>query len=349
MILKQLITVSAKTMIRILLAISIVMFLQACSSTSETEQQVPIKAPDRQDLLDAGSLSSITNDLTAPQTEQDALNKAHLEEQSGNLEKALYAYIQALDFNAKNAETFYQIGRIHTIRGNPDIAFKAYNEALALEPNFMKVHADLGVISMDKRQYRKARQHLEKAIELDQERLSALDVKRKMGSFWVPNRESPARVYNAIAILEDVENHYQKARTYFKLILELQPHSPVLITNLGYSYYLTGELAMAEKYLRQAIRADSNFDRAWTNLGLVYVRKGLHKRALATFEHSMSPADALNDLGYFLMLEGQYEKAIGLFERAIDTSSSYFEQAQKNLRRAKAELSDEFQHAGGEF
>ncbi len=106
---------------------------------------------------------------------------------------------------------------------------------------------------------------------------------------------------------------------------------------------------MAEKYLRQAIRADSNFDRAWTNLGLVYVRKGLHKRALATFEHSMSPADALNDLGYFLMLEGQYEKAIGLFERAIDTSSSYFEQAQKNLRRAKAELSDEFQHAGGEF
>ncbi|MGS0724734.1 tetratricopeptide repeat protein [Shewanella sp. 0m-8] len=346
MILKQLLNVMAKTMIKTLLVISVLTILQACSSTSDTDQHVPIKAPDRQDLLDAGSLSSITNDLTAPQTEQDALNKAHSEEQSGNLEKALYAYIQALDFNAKNPETFYQIGRIHTMRGNPDIAFKAYNEALALEPNFMMVHADLGVISMDKRQYREARQHLEKAIELDQERLSALDIKRKTVDFWVPNRESPARVYNAIAILEDVENNHQQARAYFKLVLELQPHSPILITNLGYSYYLTGELAMAEKYLRKALQADSNFDRAWTNLGLVYVRKGLHKRALATFEQTMSPADALNDLGYFLMLEGQYEKAIGLFERAIDTSPSYFEQAQKNLRRAKAELSDEFQHAG---
>ncbi|MBL4913840.1 tetratricopeptide repeat protein [Shewanella schlegeliana] len=325
--------------------LGILLFVTACSSTPE-EAPVEVKEPERQDLLDVGTLSSVASDFSAPKTEADALTKARTEEQSGNLEKALYAYIQALDFNAKNAETFYQIGRIHTMRGNIDIAFRAYNEALSLDPNLMRVHADLGVISMDKRQYREARLYLEKAIELDQYRLEQLENKQVMREFLVPDQDSPARVYNAIAILEDVENNHQQAREYFKLILELQPHSPVLITNLGYSYYLTGELSMAEKYLRQAIRQDSNFDRAWTNLGLVYVRKGLYKRALATFERTMSPAEALNDLGYFLMLEGQYEKAIALFERAIDTSPSYFEQAQKNLRRAKAEISDEFQHAG---
>ncbi|GIU27961.1 hypothetical protein TUM3792_36240 [Shewanella sp. MBTL60-007] len=328
-----------------LLMLSLLFGVTACSSTPE-EVPVEVKEPERQDLLDVGTLSSIASDFSAPKTEEDALIKARTEEQSGNLEKALYAYIQALDFNAKNPETFYQIGRIHTMRGNLDIAYRAYNEALSLDPNLMMVHADLGVISMDKRQYSKARLHLEKAIELDQNRLAQLEVKSVVGGFVVPNQDSPARVYNAIAILEDVENNHQKAREYFRLILELQPHSAVLITNLGYSYYLTGELSMAEKYLRQAIRQDSNFDRAWTNLGLVYVRKGLYKRALATFERTMSPADALNDLGYFLMLEGQYEKAIALFERAIDTSPSYFEQAQKNLKRAKAEISDEFQHAG---
>ncbi|ABZ76831.1 TPR repeat-containing protein [Shewanella halifaxensis HAW-EB4] len=331
-------------LIRACIMLSILSVVSACSSTPE-ETPAPIKAPERQDLLDVGTLSSITPDFSAPTTEEEALQKAHTEEQSGNIEKALYAYIQALDFNAKNAETFYQIGRIHTIRGNPDIAYRAYNEALVLNPNLMMAHADLGVISMDKRQYREARLHLEKAIELDQKRLALLEEKQNMGAFLVPNRESPARVYNAIAILEDVENNHQKARNYFRLILELQPHSSILITNLGYSYYLTAELTMAEKYLRQAIREDSSFNRAWTNLGLVYVRKGFYKRALAAFEQTMSPADALNDLGYFLMLEGQYEKAIGLFERAIDMSPSYFEQAQKNLRRAKAEISDEFQHA----
>ncbi|GIU11109.1 hypothetical protein TUM4445_38000 [Shewanella sp. MBTL60-112-B2] len=320
-------------------------FLSGCSTTPE-ETLTPVKAPERQDLMDVGALSSISAEFSAPVNEEEALQKALNEEQSGNLEKALYAYIQALDFNAKNAETFYQIGRIHTIRGNPDIAFKAYNEALVIDPDLMMAHADLGVISMDKRQYRDARLHLEKAIELDQQRLAELEVKQVMGAFLVPNRESPARVYNAIAILEDVENNHQQAREYFRLILELQPHSAILITNLGYSYYLTGELTMAEKYLKSALREDTRFDRAWTNLGLVYVRKGFYKRALSAFEQTMSPADALNDLGYFLMLEGKYEKAIALFERAIDMSPSYFEQAQKNLRRAKAEISDEFQHAG---
>ncbi|MCL1144553.1 tetratricopeptide repeat protein [Shewanella marinintestina] len=329
-----------------LLIFCLLLVAQGCSSTKEDELPAKIQPPERQDLLDVGALSSIASDFSAPLNEAEALLKASNEEQSGNLEKALYAYIQALDFNALNAETFYQIGRIHMIRGNPEIAYKAYNEALILDPNLMMAHADLGVISLDKRQYREARSHLENAIELDQQRLALVESSETMGKFLIPNRESPARVYNAIAILEDVENNHQQARDYFKLILELEPHSSILITNLGYSYYLTGELTMAEKYLRKAIQEDANFDRAWTNLGLVYVRKGLYKRALATFEQTMSPADALNDLGYFLMLEGKYEQAIDLFQRAIDTSPSYFEQAQKNLRRARAEISDELQHAG---
>lgn len=335
---------TVKRALRFFLILFLIGSLHGCSSTTPEEPQ-EIKAPDRQDLLDAGALSSITSDFEAPKTEADALMKASKEEQSGNLEKALYAYIQALDFNAKNAETFYHIGRIHTMRGNPEIAFRAYNEALALDPNLIMVHADLGVVSMDKRQYREARIHLTKAIELDQKRLASVSVSRMIGNLYVPDRDSPARVYNAIAILDDVQNDHESARKYFRLLLELQPHSAILISNLGYSYYLTGELTSAERYLRQAIREDQNLDRAWTNLGLVYVRKGLYKRALATFEQAMEPADALNDLGYFLMLEGKYQQAIELFERAIDTSPSYFEQAQKNLKRAKAELSDEFRHA----
>ena len=335
-----------KMSLRFLVSLWVILFVQGCSTTPEVEEITPIKAPDRQDLLDVAAVSSITDDYTAPKTELEALEKARNEEQSGNLEKALYGYIQALDFNAKNADTFYQIGRLHTMRGNLDIGVKAYKEALVLNPELMMAHADLGVISMDSRQYREARYHLERAINLDQQRLAMVEMVNKRSSFYVPNSESPARAYNAIAILEDVENHHQKAREYFLLILTTEPYSPVLMTNLGYSYYLTGELTMAENYLRQAIQEDANYSRAWTNLGLVYVRKGDYKKALATFEQTMSEADALNDLGYFLMLEGKYQQAIGLFERAIDMSPSYFEQAQKNLKRAKAEISSEFQHAG---
>ncbi len=95
---------------------------------------------------------------------------------------------------------------------------------------------------------------------------------------------------------------------------------------------------MAEHYLKQAVKEDPSFNRGWSNLGLVYVKKGQYLRALSTLEHIMSPADALNDLGYFLMLEGQYEQAIAFFKQAIDRSPSYFDQAQKNLKRASMEF-----------
>jgi tetratricopeptide (TPR) repeat protein len=36
------------------------------------------------------------------------------------------------------------------------------------------------------------------------------------------------------------------------------------------------------------------------------------------------------------MLEGHYQKAIEMFQKAIDSSPSYFERAQKNLKIALA-------------
>ncbi|MXR69172.1 tetratricopeptide repeat protein [Shewanella sp. JBTF-M18] len=306
--------------------------LTGCASTKEEIQVSP--KPQRQDLYQGQSQVALGDSV--PLSEQDALNRATDAERAGDLDKALYAYIQALDFNQNNADTFYQIARINLAKGNQDIAFKAYNEALIIAPEHRLANAELGILEIDQRQYTLARKHLEKTVKLDQQRLAELKATSVNAGFIALDELSPLRVYNALGILEDLENYHQMARTYFLLVLAFQPKSPVIATNLGYSFYLIGDFEKAEAYLKQALRADPSFDRAWSNLGLVYIRKGLYRKALASFEQTMSTADALNDLGYFLMLEGKYEQAITMFKQAIDSSPTYFERAQKNLKIALA-------------
>ncbi len=317
----------------------IMLLLSACTTTKSLEEIQALEAspPQRQDLYDADAMVTVAT-VNPPKDEADAVARAKREETLGNLDSALYLYVQALDFEPDNADTLYQIARIHSIKGNIQLAYLTYNEALVIEPEMMMSHAGLGLINMDKRQHRQARIHLEKTVSLDQARLKLLVKSTDVVGYYALDRISPVRIYNAMAILDDLDNEHERARLLYKLALQQEPHSALIITNLGYSYYLTGNYHSAEKHLKQAIREDPSFDRGWTNLGLVYVRKGLYTRALSTFEHTMEPADALNDLGYFLMLEGQYKQAIALFKRAIDNSPSYFEQAQKNLRRASMEL-----------
>ncbi|QSX36816.1 tetratricopeptide repeat protein [Shewanella sedimentimangrovi] len=317
------------------LILSCFLVFSGCASKPEPGDKAQL--PQRQDLFDGQSIL-VGQSQTRPQSEQQALELAIKEEQAGRLDKALYLYIQALDFNPINAETFYKIAHIHTLRGRDDIAYRAYNEALTVDPNYMPAQAEFGIIKMSQREYTQARLHLEKAVSLDQQRLKEQRGLADNQTMIPLDQQSPLRVYNALGILEDLENHHDKARSYFGLALDYQPYSAVIATNLGYSYYLGGELSMAERYLKQAIQYDSSYERAWSNLGLVYIRTGQYSKALSTFEQNLSKADALNDLGYFLMLDGKYDRAITLFKQAIDASPSYFEQAQKNLKIAESEL-----------
>ncbi|SQH76808.1 conserved protein of unknown function,mght be TPR domain protein [Shewanella benthica] len=321
----------------------IMLLLSACMTTKSAEEIQALEAspPQRQDLYDGNAMITVAT-ANPPKDEADAVARARREESLGNLDSSLYLYVQALDFKHDNADTLYQIARIHSIKGNIQLAYLTYNEALVIDPEMMMSHAGLGLINMDKRQHRQARIHLKKAISLDQTRLQQLVQSSDTDLLLDLDRSSPVRVYNAMAILDDLDNEHERARILYKLALQKEPHSALIITNLGYSYYLSGHYTLAENHLKQAIREDPSFDRGWTNLGLLYVRKGLYTRALSTFEHTMEPADALNDLGYFLMLEGQYKQAIALFKRAIDNSPSYFEQAQKNLRRASMELNSRY-------
>lgn len=305
--------------------------ITGCSSTPPLEN---VSAePARTDLYNGVPLITI-NQSEAPTSEAQALEQATQAQRLQQLDKALYAYIQALEFNPTNANTLYNIAQINAVKGDHRLAFKAYSEALEIDPKMINAHSEYGVLAMNQRQHELAKTHLVQAVELDQFRLGNTALMLKNLKFKPLDNESPLRAYNAIAVLEDLESNHLQARHYFRLALKHQPRSALLATNLGYSLYLSNDYNQAEKILKQAIEYAPKFERAWTNLGLVYAKKGLYNRAISTFEQVMPSAQAYNDLGYILMLDQQYAKAIELFRKAIDHSPSYFEQANENLKRA---------------
>jgi len=255
-------------------------------------------------------------------------------EQRGELDKALYHYVQILQDEPDNAPVLMRIAHIHDRRGNKSIASRVYLEALEMDPTLTYAHQGLGIIKLDQRKYKQAQSYLQQAISLDQKRLSETKEKKEAGYYALDNN-SPIKSYNASGIIEDMNRNYDLARTYYQLSLGANENSARILSNIGYSYYLTGQLNLAERYYRKAIDVNANFKRAWTNLGLVYVRKGQYNRAIKTFKQVMSEFAAYNDLGYFIMLDGELDDAEYFFQKAIDLSPSYYQKAYSNLEQVQ--------------
>ncbi|MFT6926234.1 MAG: tetratricopeptide (TPR) repeat protein [Psychromonas sp.] len=261
-------------------------------------------------------------------------------EQKGDLEQALFHYVKALEMSPTDTKLLIAIAHVHELRNDKSIASRAYLEALKIDPTLILAHQNLGIIELQDRKYKQAKIHLQQALILDQQRLSKLGGIKTSGYYDLDN-ESLTKSYNAAGVLEDMNGNFSLARIYYNLILNINEDFPNVLSNIGYSYYLTGALSQAENYYRKAINQDPGLKRAWTNLGLLYVRKNQYSRAIQTLKQVMSDFEAYNDLGYFVMLDGNLDEAEYFFQKAIDISPSYYKKANANLdlvRLKKREL-----------
>ncbi|MFT6140672.1 MAG: Flp pilus assembly protein TadD [Psychromonas sp.] len=263
-------------------------------------------------------------------TSEELSKLALAAEQKGDLEQALFYYIKALEMDPADTELLIGIAHLHELRNDKSIATRAYLEALKIDPTLVIAHQNLGIVELQNRRYERAKIHLQQAVILDQQRLSKLGGIKKSG-YYDLDIESLTKSYNASGVLEDMNGNFALAQTYYNLILNMGEKSSNVLSNIGYSYYLMGELSKAEHYYKKAINLDPGFKRAWTNLGLLYVRKNQYSRAIQTFKQVMNDFEAYNDLGYFVMLEGNLDEAEYFFQKAIDLSPSYYKKANSNL------------------
>ena len=115
---------------------------------------------------------------------------------------------------------------------------------------------------------------------------------------------------------EEADGHFARAA-------KLDPKDPEYLVDRGYSLYLRGRHAEADRSLRAALALDPRHARAHTNLGLVLAARGEADAAVAEFGRAgTDPADSRANLALALALGGKVEAARDEYARALAAKPS---------------------------
>ena len=134
-----------------------------------------------------------------------------------------------------------------------------------------------------------------------------------------------------LGIVADAQRRHAEAEQLFLVVLEKQPRNAAVLADLGYCYYLQGQLPKAESALTKATKIDPANQRTWNNLGLVVGHRGRHDEALDCFRKSGSEADAQYNLAFIYAAQERVSDAKRSFHLALATDPTH--------RRAREALS----------
>lgn len=235
---------------------------------------------------------------------------------ANELERAAFIYMQALDME-QSAETWYKIGLVKGRLGDRNYARQALSKALEMDPEHAGAHQELGLTFMAMGDTGQATHHFRKATSLNE-------------NLW--------RSWNALGVIADIEKRYTAAIDNYMSALIGNPNSAVVMNNIGYSYYLSGDLQEATRWLGRAIMSDPEYKPAVKNLALLYAREGWYQEAVKTFAKAVDKPQAYNDTGYIAMRNGDYDQASELLAQAIRLSPTYYAKAYENLEMVKSEI-----------
>ncbi|MGI9288333.1 MAG: tetratricopeptide repeat protein [Pseudomonadales bacterium] len=252
---------------------------------------------------------------------------------SGELDKALYAYLRALAVDENNADLYVKIGTIHRQRTNKRLAQIAFNKALQLDSQNVWAMEKLGLLALREREYEVAAEHFRSAITVDKQRLEEIALSQGEVSTIFYDERSPYRSYNGLGIVLDLQKSYREAVAFYRTAALIKPDQAYIANNIGYSFYLSDFWDEAELNYKNALKIDSSYQQANRNLALLHVRRAEYSEALATMWSLLDTSAAYNTVGYLCMLVGQFDVAEQYLLKAIDSSPSYYDLAFQNLQK----------------
>jgi Flp pilus assembly protein TadD len=132
-------------------------------------------------------------------------------------------------------------------------------------------------------------------------------------------REYPTSVKTAhrLAVVNDRLKRHTEAQRLYREALKLEPQNAQIVNDLGYSYFLHGQLEQAKTMLTRAMQLEPNNARFHNNLGMVYGHLGQTEEALREFRVAGSDADAYYNLAFVHASKENHEQAKLCFQKAL--------------------------------
>ncbi len=161
----------------------------------------------------------------------------------GALDKAKYHLKKAIELKPDYSDAYNYLGFVYFRQGKVDEAIEAYHKALEnlLYLNPQDAHLNLGVAYLSRKEYQKAKVHLEEAIRL------------------VPDF---AAAYNNLGKVYEGLRQYSEAKESYERAIEYNSEYADAYLNLGKLLYRSGDRQKAIKAFDKVIRLEPGSDRA---------------------------------------------------------------------------------------
>jgi Flp pilus assembly protein TadD len=215
----------------------------------------------------------------------DRTNSTPVESLSqSQLDAELQTLGRAYTRDTKNAPVAMRYAAVLQMTGRTDQALAVMRKAAIDFPNERTVLAAYG-----------------KALAAAGQFEPALDAVRRAQTPEYPDW----KLVSAEAAILDQLGQSAKARELYLKALDLRPNEPSILSNLGMSYVLEGDLKTAEKHMRAAVEAPGADSRVRQNLALVVGLQGRFKEAEQIASHEISEQQAQANVAYLRSMLSQ--------------------------------------------
>lgn len=124
-----------------------------------------------------------------------------------------------------------------------------------------------------------------------------------------PDVQQSYAPYSSLAIVADMQKRYSEAHALYSQAILLAPDNPDLFGDLGYSFFLSGNLEKAESALVKAIDLRPSDPRYRNNLGLVYGYSGNYEKAYDQFKAAANESSAHLNMSEIFLNQGKMVEA----------------------------------------
>jgi predicted O-linked N-acetylglucosamine transferase (SPINDLY family) len=253
---------------------------------------------------------------------------------TGQLAAALAKYEEAIALDDTRPDIWFNLGNLFQQLQRRNEAEQAFEQALALNPDFYQAHLNLANSQRDRGAVELAISHYRRVIELKPDfplayqNLGQLHLKRDPAAAqavfaaWArQDPENPA-AFNGVGIALQAQGQYDAALRLFQQALAKNPQRFDSLNNLGTLLRLMHRPHEALPYLQQAIQQDPQSDLAQTNLIYTLLNLGQVGEALAYAEAllTQNPNSASGHLmyGFALVQQARAIAAMNAFQRCIE-------------------------------
>ena len=216
-------------------------------------------------------------------------------------DKSLNSVKYRVNLLPEDLDSAYTAGLAYTFWGKYEAAVSCFSNVLYLESLPVRLLMVLSELYLRDK-------NIDKAIEI---------LKRL---YWQEKNSVP--IMMKLAELYIQTKDYTRASFLLRKVFEQRPLSPDVLTGLGITYRGLGQNDLAREMFNDALFIESNFVKAWFELGVLCEEEFLFKSALDFFYKTIELKPDLGEAYYHIGLthkrNGNNEEAIPFFYKAIE-------------------------------